>query len=88
MVRGGRVMDWVCGVNADDGVVVVAAVVGICCGAVVSVGCGCGSAARRRRGEWKIMRSICRCVFRIRFSNSLVTVHASEPYRIVALTVP
>ena len=50
----------VCCVNADDGVVVVAVVVGICCGAVVSVGCGCG--ARRRRGEWKIMRSICRCL--------------------------
>ena len=42
----------------------------------------------RLRGRCITRRSICRCVLLTRFSNSLVMVHASDPYSIVGVTVP
>ena len=52
-----------------------------CFGTVVSV-------MSVRRGECRIIRSICRCVLRNRFSSSNVSVQASAPYKIVGVMTP
>ena len=49
---------------------------------------GCGAWWSWRRGECRIILSICRCVRRSRFSSSIVNVQASHPYKMVGVTVP
>ena len=63
-------------------------VVGVWMFCCVAVDCSGLSATWFRRGACRIMRSICRCVLRNRFSSSSVRVHASAPYRTVGVIVP
>ena len=80
---GGGVVVVVVGVGVVDVVGVVGDVRVVC---VVCVGVGVACVCRR--GELRIMRSICRCVRFNRFSSSVVRVQVALPYSTVGVTLP